>query len=93
MRTQADAAVAACAAVAPGGSGGVTQCDTLGAIALTALLDPGGQFGLDDVVRSGRVQLPRASGLLENTVALRGKGRLLRKRRTSERQTPKRARR
>jgi hypothetical protein len=57
-----------------GGGGGVTVA--FGATALTALLMPGGQFGLDDVLRAGGAQLPPAlGGAVANPAILRGKGR------------------
>jgi hypothetical protein len=57
-----------------GGSGGVTVA--FGATALTALLTPGSQFGLDDVVRAGGTQLPPAlGGAVANPAILRAKGR------------------
>jgi hypothetical protein len=52
LRVQASAAAAAGAAAAPR-TGSIIV--TLGATALTTLLCPGGQFGLDDVVRAGGV--------------------------------------
>jgi hypothetical protein len=52
LRVQASAAAAAGAAAAPH-TGSIVV--TLGASALTTILCPGGQFGLDDVVRAGGV--------------------------------------
>jgi hypothetical protein len=62
--------------VATGGGGGGGVTVTCGTTALTALLIPGGQFGLDDVLRAGGTQLPLAlGGAVANPVILRGKGR------------------
>jgi hypothetical protein len=61
---------------AMGGGGGSSVTVAFGATALTALLMPGGQFGLDDVLRAGGTQLPPAlGGAVANPAILRGKGR------------------